>query len=576
MALQVWLPLNGNTKNLGLLDELTVSGATYAAGKLDAQALNAGSVQMTAEQTAKVLNNKAVSIAFWVYVDKDAGSTGNTMFFGSDNMNSTYGRRFALFNYSTSNDLHWSWQHSVGGTVSSVAGGVLSNVIPTRDWVHVCVTYQNPTGKIYINGTLKQTFSGAYNADDFNFTCQVIHNSTTHRMQDFRLYDHCLSEKEVREISKGLCLHYKLSKNVNESTTNLLPAAVYNHTGGVGAYWGGVIAATTYDGYKCFSVTNNTSNNYGDGFIANAATISDGVVYTYSGDIFVPSGKSFRVGMRTSGGGNGFNTTIVGNGAWQHFSKTFTATSSYNGSIEGSENSAYSDSTVYYIKNLQLEQKDHETPFVAGTRSNSIEPDVSGFNHNGTLNGDISCCADTSKYLCSMQSPNGTDYVKSSLSMALPQATFSFWICPSSSNGGYSIVTSNYGNPSSGFWIASNCESQGLWFYNGGYARCSGTLTNDTWYHGCLTYNAGVFKWYKNGVLNSTTDLSSKGTTIPLTNICVGNSYTGTSWNTKQYGKISDFRIYATCLSDADVLDLYHTAASIDNNGNLFVGEVVE
>ena len=40
------------------------------------------------------------------------------------------------------------------------------------------------------------------------------------------MYDHCLSEKEVEEIAKGLVLHYKL----NEGNPNLLLASDYIHT----------------------------------------------------------------------------------------------------------------------------------------------------------------------------------------------------------------------------------------------------------------------------------------------------------------------------------------------------------
>jgi hypothetical protein len=39
---------------------------------------------------------------------------------------------------------------------------------------------------------------------------------------------------------------------------------------------------------------------------------------------------------------------------------------------------------------------------------------------------------------------------------------------------------------------------------------------------------------------------------------------------------LSDFRAYVTELSAEDVAELYHTAASIDKQGNLFCGEVVE
>lgn len=42
-------------------------------------------------------------------------------------------------------------------------------------------------------------------------------------------------------------------------------------------------------------------------------------------------------------------------------------------------------------------------------------------------------------------------------------------------------------------------------------------------------------------------------------------------------GKLSDFRIYVTALSDSDILELYQSSASVDNNGNLMLaGEVIE
>ena len=49
------------------------------------------------------------------------------------------------------------------------------------------------------------------------------------------------------------------------------------------------------------------------------------------------------------------------------------------------------------------------------------------------------------------------------------------------------------------------------------------------------------------------------------------------SLNTYYNGQISDVRIYATALSDSDILELYQSSASVDNNGNLMLaGEVIE
>jgi hypothetical protein len=41
-------------------------------------------------------------------------------------------------------------------------------------------------------------------------------------------------------------------------------------------------------------------------------------------------------------------------------------------------------------------------------------------------------------------------------------------------------------------------------------------------------------------------------------------------------GNLSDFRIYATCLSDSDIQELYNKPISIDNQGTMFAVEAVE
>lgn len=59
------------------------------------------------------------------------------------------------------------------------------------------------------------------------------------------------------------------------------------------------------------------------------------------------------------------------------------------------------------------------------------------------------------------------------------------------------------------------------------------------------------------------------------------SSYYLNGWtNTNAYNAnclMSDFRVYATCLSDADIKELYNTPVSIANNGTMLVaGEIVE
>lgn len=80
--------------------------------------------------------------------------------------------------------------------------------------------------KIYRFGELKATFSsnnghltGAFWLGETNKTNGVIN--------DVRIYDHCLSAAEVKEISQGLVLHYKL----DDITNGASDSSGYGHTG---------------------------------------------------------------------------------------------------------------------------------------------------------------------------------------------------------------------------------------------------------------------------------------------------------------------------------------------------------
>ena len=64
---------------------------------------------------------------------------------------------------------------------------------------------------------------------------------------------------------------------------------------------------------------------------------------------------------------------------------------------------------------------------------------------------------------------------------------------------------------------------------------------------------------------------------MPAGTFTLGDSYAGNDWNTNFHGKLSDFRIYATALSEADIAELYNTPVSITSTGTMMMkGELIE
>ena len=164
--------------------------------------------------------------------------------------------------------------------------------------------------------------------------------------------------------------------------------------------------------------------------------------------------------------------------------------------------------------------------------------------------------------------------------------TINMWVRLDSGCGGYATILSGLNNPLSNFpWICVNTESSGLWSYIGSNAPQYGRgmsnelLSLNTWYMITYVFNSGSVYWYLNGTRKG--DIT-KYTTLNYINadmeyLALGNSYSGTQWNTNFCGWISDFRMFTTVLSADDVKALYQNSASITSTGQVMLaGEVIE
>lgn len=85
----------------------------------------------------------------------------------------------------------------------------LKGVFKNNTWHHVAIVLTLINGSIYIDGVKKGTFGRENGATpNFNQDFHIKVPSTSHKINDFRIYDEPLSAKEVKKISQGLILHY--------------------------------------------------------------------------------------------------------------------------------------------------------------------------------------------------------------------------------------------------------------------------------------------------------------------------------------------------------------------------------
>ena len=553
MALQVWLPLTKDLRQQGI-NSATIEEVTTAIfdnnGKLG-KCLSGGKIKIPANQVASIFNNTSMSIAFW-YNNNTSETTGNHAicgFSGNTEGDTDAVRIWDFFNYSVPTQFHWS--------MGTLGGGSLANAFPANTWVHVCVTWSAPTLKIYLDGVLKYTGSGSSNYT-FNKSYYISFGHTPQKLNDFRIYNHCLSPMEVKKLSQGLVLHYPLSDKFLEGTTNLVTSI----TSGGQTTWANNILTTSGTNADTYFTLNLSEN------------IVNGTQYTISCDAEdIPQGTcwTFPLGQQ----GNTALSFQIYNG---HNEYTFTANNISWGTKRcfmddgGSPNSARATGAKCKIYNFQIEKKDHATGFAGygGTRNANTVYDCSGFVNNGTVSGSLTISNDTPKYQVS------THIGAASQKIHIPD-----------------LITSGFANTYSFAWWGKNTAfgNKMFWGFSNGIrlnGMYYGTLWNtgdgsnnplykigtttqvsapsaNTWHHYVMTGNGTKCYVYLDGELwaEAKTYKAISGTSIYINGWDSGTSYSYDNMD------MSDFRIYATALSASDVKSLYQNCATIDPDGTI-------
>ena len=577
MALQIWLPLNGNLNNQGL-NTYTISntGVIDSLGKIGS--CYSYSKQYTLISGDIISNLSKFSISCWVYLTN--ASTYNI--FTSENSSGYW--QFLLGNNSI----------KVRDSVSGLSGSRIDKTItaiPSSVWVHVTVVYDEGVVKVYQNGVLKDTLtfhSGATmnTHDKMYIGADGLNNTSTYpgncKINDFRVYNHCLSDKEVSEISKGLILHYKLSENYQtlNNSFNYPTFNISSSNGGwhhwtpsnnTGTYSQNTNREYIYRDTQTYShyFEHTSGANY---YICYQSPAFEGGYRSAQAIIKMPNGEDPRGHVWFSHNANvGTNPpttfTQLGDGFWLMKHEGFQQDGSNDlVSIYITHNKGV------YISEAYLENDKKVCSDIFSTNNNNVI-DCSGYTREGEIIGNLTTNSDTPRYDY-VTSFDGKSYIQIT-SPSVEVRSVSFWAKWDSIPSGQSVVFVDQ-KSKMGFGLMSTgilCSSNGI--STNTFNKTS--IVANKWYHFVIV-NTGTAPTstsrdlFINGVKQIPTSNASNWT-FDIDYLQVGKRSTTSDGFV---GSISDFRMYVTPLTDNDVMDLYSTSTSVDNFGNLHCYEVDE
>ena len=480
---------------------------------------------------------------------------------------------------------------TISDASSSSQGNYKSSDLTLNTWHHLGFTYKSGHCCIYVNGNLYKDYSTNIvpNFSSINYISlgqlgNASNYQTNCKMNDFRIYDHALSPLEVKEISKGLILHYPLNRG-GWGQVNLVNNSDFSNL----ATTGTVIRDETvlFHGHPTCKIsrTGATSNTY-TGWSSQDlfSRLTPGTKVTVSVWVYrenthgIDSGCEWRMYQRYN---NGASTDWTGFysasdwpiGEWKRFTRTYTIRSDVSGAFL---NFNIVKNGTYWLAEPKVEIGEKATswsPSVTDTLTttmdlnSTIEYDCSGFCNNGTRIGTFTWTSDTPKYQVSTHAVGSSTTHLEGPPLPAEAKTVTLWIKGNKSTNG-----AIFNDKTSGLQIGL---LNSLLYINSLAATAGFTTTHwkdGQWNHVVAINNNGTRSLYVNGQPEIQSGANNyyihNADNFWLWNRSYNNTY---AWT----GDLSDFRIYVTALSADDVKSLYNNSAYIDNQGNIY-GAVYE
>lgn len=622
MGLRVWLPLNGDLHNQGC-SPFTVTSIettpTFTAGKIGQcyQRTNSNN-QLTnglrIEDNLIDLFGSTASIAVWVKPLNTHTHYNGTILSSGD-----------------WNKKKWAFGVSQDNTKVDVLCGsyntYINCTVPVNEWTHLVSIYDNGTCTLYKNGVYIGQLTGqkAFETDaTWTGICRETYASGYFGfcgcINDLRIYDHCLSAAEVREISQGLVLHYKLdgfqggygNPNLALGSQTLSTTATVSNT-----YISKRGAATlgTRDG---FTQVNGTAAWQGFSLWSNSLNLQVGTTYTYSFYAYTAlststnAGISFYPMMYNSAGTRDTTSklpiSVMGGtftevnskqiGILSTVPKLYWATFTWNqtmaniltnsGKIELSIqiHGTFNEGRIDYLWAPKLEIGNTPTdwsPAVSEGSFNIIQ-DSSGYNHNGTILNTVSISSDTPRYMNSIKLEAANSMINCGRGgMMTDSITVNFWLKSSSWANPVSCTEGGGWNfEAIGDYFRFPIYISGVGYKYGQSTTTKAQICNNQWHMLTGIYDRinQKVQIYVDGQLDNdyaagtSNNIGYHGSNV----IWIGAEATGsnTTASNGMAGLFSDFRIYCTALDADAIRQLYEVGAKVDNKNQLHSYELKE
>ena len=595
MSLKVWLPLNGNLENQGASAAIATNNGTTVdtAGKIGSCYSFDGTDDFLTLNNFNPNGWPEISISAWVYPTADF--VGLFLARGGSQHRVRISTNGFMFR-DTNNT----------GTQREVA---FSPTISPNIWTHITCVYKRGEIWIYQNGIQTAHSTAYYHANstllsdmsEFRIGRQQSTSGNTYytgKVNDFRIYNHALSAAEVHEISQGLVLHYKLD-SVGAFNDNIISGTDDWSTWYKGSRWTAENGILTYTAGSSAQWIDADSPCIAWSQVENKTlTVS---VEVRSDDYNYTTGSGFSLCLvRKASGPDAVSYSnrrrecspiyLQANqvtSEWKLHSHTYLnfTDADFNKTFNGGGGDwfgiylwNYTNKNIQ-VRKIKVEIGGHATIWIPSSSDTSypsggfpkIIQDNSGYGNNGIINDTLILNSNTARYDAStyFNGTNTTIKIPFNSCIKTDDYTVSVWTYKSV------IGEKNYqtilGGPS-GFELEARSGSSTNPVYrihNWGGGTAAYELNK--WNLFTFTRNATESKLYVNGELKVT---GTAGSAPPSGNYFIGAWKNTTSQNYD--GMMSDFRLYATVLSEADIKQLYQLGAKVDNKGNLHCYEAKE